>query len=371
MGLPISDGHAQMNLKVGTRVPQLGPLTASSVWQIPIVPLQEVEGSPQEWLVEGLIPAEGTTMVSGPSESGKTTLMLALVRAAITGQPFAGDKRFPVNPPSGGGDHCALWLGYDGGWIGSLNRRLGADPLAPEAGKRLRVAPDMGKLLTLGEGGSSRSDWTALGERLAGEGFSLVVIDHLYAVADGLDLNNPSEAAALIRGLRQLEGQGIVPLVIHHASSKGGRGTPMGSSTLIAHRRAGLEVKKNAKSTTVAVHANDAPEMTLSLDRLAPGPVTVRSFQPANHKRVESAREDSEVSTPETATSQERSVLSVVLARNVLEQGEQVPATEEAAATYLKAHGIPATRQKLRTAKDKKLLKVEDGKWCAGDNFTG
>lgn len=360
-----------MNPNQGSRVPQWVPSNESPVWQIPIVPLREVEDSQQEWLVEGLIPAEGTTMVSGPSESGKTTLMLALVRAAITGQPFAGDKRFPVNPPSRGGDHCALWLGYDGGWVGSLNRRLGADPLPPEAGKRLRVAPDMGKFLTLGEGGRSRSDWTALGQRLAGEGFSLVVIDHLYAVADGLDLNNPSEAAALIGGLRQLEEQGIVPLVIHHASSKGGRGTPMGSSTLIAHRRAGLEVKKNASSTTVTVHANDAPEMTLSLDRLAPGPVTVRSFQPANRKRDESAREDSEVGTPETVTSRKRSDSSVVLARNVLEQGEQVPAAYEAAAAYLISCGFDASRQKLRTAINKKLLKVEDGKWCAGESFTG
>lgn len=48
----------------------------------------EPEG--EEWLVDGLLPADGSVLLSAQFKSGKTTLAMNLVRSLTTGEPFLG-----------------------------------------------------------------------------------------------------------------------------------------------------------------------------------------------------------------------------------------------------------------------------------------
>lgn len=53
----------------------------------------EPEGS--EWLVEGLMPYQGSLMVAAAFKTGKTTLALNMVHALTTGKPFLGEFHVP------------------------------------------------------------------------------------------------------------------------------------------------------------------------------------------------------------------------------------------------------------------------------------
>lgn len=107
--------------------------------------LADVLARPREdaWRVHGLIPAEGSTLVTAMRKTGKTTLLANLARALLTGEDFLGN--FPVTPVSGtvallnfevNGAQIARWLheaGVDDRRCLLVNLRGRRNPFGVEA----------------------------------------------------------------------------------------------------------------------------------------------------------------------------------------------------------------------------------------------
>lgn len=56
----------------------------------------------EEWLVEGLIPKRGLTILGGNPKTGKTLFVLDLWLAVSTGRPFFGRDTAPAEGKRGG-----------------------------------------------------------------------------------------------------------------------------------------------------------------------------------------------------------------------------------------------------------------------------
>lgn len=191
--------------------------------------LTATEGQPR-FLVEGLLHAS-TTLVYGLSESGKSWLMVDLVRALTTGTDWLGQ-------PIHGGPRRCLILASDTDGLVEYAQRLGhgyGD--AVRIAKPPHVDPDV---------------WVGLAGAAAAERVDVAVIDNLYAWAGAVDMNANAEVARPLGCLRALTATGIAVVLVHHTNSSGR--TPAGVHAIQAFFRHSLHVKLHQ----VRAHGNDA-----------------------------------------------------------------------------------------------------------------
>lgn len=138
------------------------------------------------WRVRGLIPAEGSTLITAMRKTGKTTLLANLARALLTGEDFLGN--FPVAPVSGtvallnfevNGAQIARWLadaGVPADRVVIVNLRGRRNPLSNDTDRdelvRLLKAREVESLLIDPFGraftGESQNDAAEVGRFLAG-----------------------------------------------------------------------------------------------------------------------------------------------------------------------------------------------------------
>lgn len=199
------------------RAEQEGPATPLDVSLGVELALRAEQAQP--WRVEGLMPAEGATLLSAQRKTGKTTLALNLIRSLLTSEPFLG--AFEVEPPEG---RVAL-LNYEvaGPQIGRWAAEAGV-PL-----DRLVVANLRGRRNPLGHD----DDRAALAQELLDLGVEVLIVDPFANAFTGEDQNNAGHVAAFLHSLDRFarEEVGATDLVlVNHAGWQGDRSR--GSSAL-------------------------------------------------------------------------------------------------------------------------------------------
>lgn len=226
-------------------------LTGDTRVVLELEPYKDIErGRGPQWVVKGLVPAQGLTVVYGDAGAGKSFLALHLSLMVASGQCVFGQKC-----RQGG----VLYLACEG--APGVRSRIEA---FKRANPPLRDLPFfmVGRELRLrGNDADTEGVKAAIDEvrhclqadRIP---LSLIVIDTLARASNGADENASQDMMALIASFTALgEYAGAAVMVVHHSGKNPAMGA-RGHSSLRGAADAMLEVKKSAggqKESTVSI----------------------------------------------------------------------------------------------------------------------
>lgn len=197
-----------------------------------IVADDQLDSMPEpDWLIDGMLPANGLGMIFGPPESAKTFLALDLSLAIASQETWHG------RPLKDGG---VLYIAAEG--IQSLKRRVAAWKYVHdvEGPAGLFVLPGSVQLMDEDETSSLAA---AISSRLA-EPLVLIVFDTLQRCMAGGDENNQGDAGKVIGNLDFLrQVTGATCLLIHHPGTVSGR--PRGSTVFMGAMDAVWELRED------------------------------------------------------------------------------------------------------------------------------
>ena len=347
-------------------------MTAALLDRFATKSVDDIELAEVTWVIPGLAPLDGLTIVHGQPGAGKSTFALAMAMSVAQGCPFAGRDEFAGC--FDGVPTQVVYLGTDSRWQHELKAR--SQFYAAEHRGNLRVLDARAAGLTFSQGLSVtdvRSGWTEFGVRCQYAGVRLVVIDHLLGIASARDVNSGAELAPVLEALNELIDHGVTPVLLHHQSIKLGRSNPkggMGHTVITASMRSGLSLtapKKGDLAQTITVTSNEQPEMRLLIERLRGRPPVVLDFsevqpeaQGAETKRTIRKKSD-------------RGDTAIARARVILDGPDSCRRTQKAAGQYLAEKGlIPADadyRSAGRLLVDKELLAMSDNGLIAGPKW--
>lgn len=178
---------------------------------------------PTRWIVEGLLKGDSTCLLSGPFKAGKSAVTASLVRSLVDGDRYLG--HFPVTPTAG----TVMVVDTEQGM---------AELLEVYGSQKIRNVDRVHLVSTDG----LASDWDlTLDENMDAavsmcqdNGVTVLVFDPLSPlfVAMGLDENDSSAQAPLVRFSELKRRAGLDAVVISHHSGYGGGGRARGSSSL-------------------------------------------------------------------------------------------------------------------------------------------
>lgn len=204
--------------------PKAKDLLARVVWAGDITPQLD-----RPYLVKGWLDRGAVSVVYGPSNVGKSFLVLNIAHHVAKGLPWGGRRV---------SEGRVLYIGAEGG--ASLNNRIAAldDPkffLLPTA-------------ITLTGQGSQAAPLAEVMQHLGAVGggnFDLIVIDTLARVMGGLDENNAPDIADLVRNLDLIRrATGAHVMLVHHSGKDTGKGA-RGHSSLRAAIDTEIELKRD------------------------------------------------------------------------------------------------------------------------------
>ena len=205
------------------------------------------ESEASGWLLEGIIPAAGTSLVVGRAFAGKTRFLCGLTMAMVTGQSLAGRA-----VKKGG----VIWA-----YLEHSHRNLNADILEAAAGFGVDVSDDLPfRLLRLGTNKWTwDDDFQAPLMAMAAEfSPSLIIIDSLRRTGEHRE-SNSDDVGPLTDHLTALTaGNTRAVIGIHHVNARGGvRGSTdfqCGTGSTIF-----LEKRSEGAITVEAMHHGGAP----------------------------------------------------------------------------------------------------------------
>lgn len=308
--------------------------------------IEDLEILDGDWIVNGLVPTEGLTIIDGKPKSGKSTLGLSFLMSVGQGGPWAGDERFAgcLN----GQPSPVLYVGTDGRWKRELKTRSLYYPV--EARRNLHVIDGYknGLVFPSGQGSETEVRWREFAAWAAGRGFRVVVLDHLMKLAGARGVNDGRELAPVLAAIDGLVSVGIVPILIHHQSMHSlGQGRAMGHTTIHATMRSGLSVQDARASgeQVVNVLTNETAEMSLILQRLEGKPPVVLDWTERVSRREAKAKRERKPKTD----------INLIRAEVILAGPPEARANQSAAGRYLEKSGPEV----MRTAKDGRQLVVK------------
>ena len=185
---------------------------------------------PMRWRVRGLLPEHGLAAIYGPSQSGKSFVLLDLLGAVAESRPWFGYRTTacPVTLVCLEGEHGMAQR------VAAYREKHGRAP----ANMRFIAAP-----FALLESG----DVQALAEAIdaAGGAGGIVAIDTLNRAATGADENDSRDMGRVIAGAQALQAAlGGLVVLVHHAGKDATRGM-RGHSSLHAVLDAVVEVTRD------------------------------------------------------------------------------------------------------------------------------
>jgi hypothetical protein len=200
-------------------------LTLASQW----------EDNSEEWLIPQLL-CDSLTLLSGEPKSGKTALACHLIRSLITKEPILSliptQKKITV-----------AWMGFDSRWRREVKERV------PELENHLYFATSRVY--------SAEEDWDSLANLMVEKQINFLVVDHLYGLSDGADLDRQNQAQAVFSPLLKLietTGAGVL-LLTQAGKSSGGRAAHSVALEGIARWLLRL-TPSNTKKTLIALGNN-------------------------------------------------------------------------------------------------------------------
>jgi hypothetical protein len=201
--------------------------------------LLNTEFPEQQWLVEGLVPADGITIMSAEPGSYKTYMLLDIAIKVTQGEPLF--DRFATEKSN------VLMVDEDnGGWL--LNKRLKQLGAKAKEGLPIYFYTDEGFLI-------DEKNVTKLLDRCLELNVKLLMIDCLAQVHE-LEENVAGDMSKIFRQLRRFKAKGIAVLITHHnrkpGSSQGSMRHEMrGSSSILASVDSQVALSRDGDLVTV------------------------------------------------------------------------------------------------------------------------
>lgn len=232
--------------------------------------------SNEEWLIPTLV-CDSLTLLSGEPKTGKTALACHIIRALVTGNPILNSQPLTREFRIG-------IMGFDSKWRREIQNRL------PELMNEVYfVDPIHYKNI---------EEWGELSQEVNKLGINYLVIDHLYGLGAGADLDRQhqfQEVQLPIQAFMNDTNAGV--LLIAHA--------PKGSDGRVAHTMASegfarwlLRLKGTGKTRTLTALGNNDETVTRKM-KLTP---TSISLIDSGKNEPESSKSDADGQLPARAS---------------------------------------------------------------------
>lgn len=202
------------------------------------------ESESEEWVLPGLL-CDSLTLISGEPKSGKTSLACHIVRALIENSEILG--RLPNRPNS-----TVAWMGFDFQWDRELKDRL------PDIYERIYFAEPLHW--------SKASEWNELMHTLRENGVSLLVIDHLYGLGAGEELDKQYQVQQVLSPINALCRQFGISVLLLTQASRTGTGRAAHSVAIEGMARWLIRIKgTTSKTRTLETVGNNAPTENIKI----------------------------------------------------------------------------------------------------------
>lgn len=190
---------------------------------------RSMEGLESGWLVEGLVPLRGVTLVVGAPRSGKTMLLSALTANVLLGEPFLERKTERKR---------VLWISEDRGRLGFIsNIKRACHAEAVDLSAPLIYEP-------VGFSLDEDHHFDELLDHLDRLGVEVVIIDCLRRVTRAEE-NSSTSMAEVVKRLNLIASDKRSVIVVHHA---GANGRARGSTDLIAGAESEIKIKSSGSN---------------------------------------------------------------------------------------------------------------------------
>lgn len=277
-----------------------------------------------EPLIDGLLDAGAASVVFGPSNVGKTFVVLDMAHAVATGRPWAGR----ATTRSG-----VLYLALEGG--GGIRKRFAALQLDHPGAVPSNLVLSCATIDMCGSPDSAQDIIDAVGTIPGGCG--LVVVDTMARAMNGGDENSAVDVGKFVSNIDAIRrATGAHVLVVHHTGKEVGRGA-RGHSSLRAAVDTEIEIAAGAIKNPKQRDHDLAEDMAFALEGVALG-------NDAKGRPVKSAvvriRADRDQATPsQTPTATEARMLDAVRAMTTGRAAAASDASADDVAAYLKGQG--------------------------------
>jgi hypothetical protein len=166
-----------------------------------LVLASEWEDSSEEWLIPSLL-CDSLTLLSGEPKTGKTALACHLVRSLITKIEILG-----MHPTQK--EMKVAWMGFDCNWRREVKERL--SDLSDQI-----YFPNTVDY-------KQEDEWKDLANQMKEKGINFLVIDHLYGLSAGADLDRQNQVQSVYAPVMKLiETTGAAVLLLTQAPKGGG-----------------------------------------------------------------------------------------------------------------------------------------------------
>ena len=225
------------------------------------------KNSSEEWVIPGLL-CDSLTLISGEPKAGKTSLACHIVRALIQNSEILG--RLPTKQQS-----TVAWMGFDLNWDRELKARL----------------PDViHQIFLVGPVHSSeRKEWGDVMQSLKDRGVTLLVIDHLYGLGAGEELDKQFQVQNVLSPIAFMcRNLGISVLLLTQAS-RTGSGRAAHSVAIEGMARSLIRIRGGSgKTRTIETLGNNSASENLKV-RLNPNELVLISSKDEANKEKKQA----------------------------------------------------------------------------------
>ncbi|NYT58228.1 AAA family ATPase [Alcaligenaceae bacterium] len=216
-------------------------------WLVPLQPASVAKEAPQvAWLVKGLLPDAGLTVIFGASNSGKTFLALDLALALACAQGHWLEQRCHASG--------VIYLALEGNLAARLRAWEREHGTARQRDATFAVYSGALDLFSISTDGVTRIADDLLAQTIEmGWRPGLLIVDTLVRAAPGADENSVKDMSRVIENLTALgRALNACVLVIHHSGKNQDAGM-RGSSALLGAADQVLEVRQEHNARTVKV----------------------------------------------------------------------------------------------------------------------
>ena len=196
--------------------------------------------SEEEWIVEGLI-CDSLTLISGLPKTGKSALALHVIRSLITGEPILQKEVKKTFNRIG-------WMGFDFKWQREVSER------APDLLDNIFYIDPVHY--------QNNEGWNQVIQEMAKLQLDFLVIDHLYGLGSGAELDRQHAAHTVLAPIQQIVQQLEIPILLITQAAKMSNGRAAHSVAFEGLARWMLRISGQGKLTRKieAIGNNSATE---------------------------------------------------------------------------------------------------------------
>jgi hypothetical protein len=262
-GVPGAPGPAEGQPKFSSRSSQLFPGRAGREFSFSLTPLGALLAEPEEavqWLVDGLLPTGGVSLLAAKPKVGKSTLARNLAWCVARGAPFLGRA-------TAQGAVVYLALEEKRGEVARHFRKMGATADSEGAVSEAPVP------VYVHVGAAPEESMAALATAVAAHRPVLVIIDPLLRLVRLRDANDYAEVTRALEPVVELARQSGAHLLLVHHLAKGERAggdAILGSTALFASVDTAMLLRRHPDQSrtieSIQRYGEDLPESVLTLE---------------------------------------------------------------------------------------------------------